>query len=284
MPPIRIVTDSSAHFLDPHFPKQHGLTILPLGLRFGASVVSEISLTTDEVFKRVADGSPIPTIEAPTPEQFAATFEELARTADTIVALHCSGKLSRVPQMARAGAHALLGRCNIIVIDSLSTSLGLGLLVETAALEAERGAAPDDLVRAVRGKISQLYACFFTETTAYLAQSGQLGPAHAILGGMLGIKPVLALEEGDLVPMEKVRTRQQALEKLVEYVVEFSDIERCAILQPTPVPTADTRQLLELLAVEFPKQHWPIIAYSPALAAILGPDAMGVIIHDGAED
>ncbi len=284
MPPIRIVTDSSAHFFDPLFPSQHNVTVLPLSLRFGGSVVSETSLTTDQVFQRVAEGSPIPTLEAPTAEQFAAVFEEIARATDTIVALHCSGRLSRVPQMARAGADFLLGRCKIIVIDSLSTSIGLGLLVETAALAVEGGASLDELVRTVRGKIGQLYACFFTETTTYLSQSGQLGPAHAILGGMLGLKPVLALEEGDLVPMEKVRTRFQALEKLVEYAVEFSDIERCAILQPTPTPTADTRQLLELLAVEFPKQHWPIVAYHPALAAILGPDAMGVVIYDGAAE
>jgi DegV family protein with EDD domain len=278
---VRIVTDSNAFFSDPDFARQHDIRVMPLRLRLGSQVFDEAELTVEQLFQRQTENGSLPAIEAPTPEQFAATFEELARATDKIVAIHLSGKLSRVPQNARAGAGALLGRCQIQVIDSQSASIGLGGLVELAAQEAGRGASLDEIVKAVRGQIPHLYGVFFTERMEYLAQAEHVGQAHATLGEMLGIRPCLALEEGDLIPMEKVRTRAQAIEKLVEFVVEFTEIERCAILQPSPRPTADTRALLEQLALEFPGRRWPVIAYPPSLGALLGPDAMGILIQEG---
>jgi fatty acid-binding protein DegV len=98
---------------------------------------------------------------------------------------------------------------------------------------------------------------------------------------MLGIKPFLTMEDGDLVPMEKVRSRLQAVEKLLEFVVEFSEASQVAILQSTPHHTEDTSLLLERLGLEFPGKQWPVLAYSPALGSYLGPNAMGVFIYEG---
>jgi DegV family protein with EDD domain len=279
---VKIVTDSNAHFIDPEFARRHDVRVLPLHVSVGRQTISELDLTSEQLFERIGPQGPAPVLVAPAPEAFAAVFEDLARTTDKIIAIHFSGKLSRVPQNARAGADFLLGRCQIHVVDSLSASVGLGGLVELAVQEAERGAPIDEIVKAVRGQIPRLYGVFFTERMEYLAQARHVGRAHATLGEMLGIHPCLALEEGDLIPMEKVRTRAQAIEKLVEFVVEFSEIEQCAILQPSARPTADTRALLEQLAIEFPGRRWPLIPYGPSLATLLGPDAMGMLIREGA--
>ena len=133
----------------------------------------------------------------------------------------------------------------------------------------------------MRGMIPRLYAVFFIETMEFLAKAERIGKAQAVLGAMLGIKPFLTLEDGDLVPMEKVRTRQQAIEKLVEFVVEFSNIEHLAILQGSAAPSDDTRLLLERLALEFPGRTWPVLAYRPSLATFVGPNAMGVVVFEG---
>jgi len=282
MPKVRIVTDSTAHFFDPAFPEKHDVTVVPLTIHFGKHSFKEgVEINTEEFFQRMAAGDPIPTAASPTAEQFAAAYEKVARSTDKILSIHLSSKLSRTCQNARAGTEALAGRCKIHVIDSLSTSIGLGLLVEAAALAAERGDSQDDIVRIVRGMVPRLYSVFFTETMDYLAQAGRVGKAQATLGAMLGIKPFLTMEEGDITPMEKVRTRQQAIEKLVEFVVEFSLIERLAILQSSPRHTDDTRLLLERLAIDFPGRQWPVLAYGPALATFLGPDAMGVMVFEG---
>jgi DegV family protein with EDD domain len=282
MAKVRIVTDSSAHFLDPTFPERHNVAVVPLRIQFGEqSYTDGLDIDTQGLFDRVSADSIVPTAAAPEAGQFAALYEDICRTNANIVSIHISSRLSRTVQHARAGADEVLGRCRIEVIDSLSTSLGLGLLVEAAALEAERGASQEDIVRIVRGMIPRLYAVFFIETMEFLAKSQRIGKAQAVLGSMLGIKPFLTLEDGDIVPMEKVRTRQQAIEKLVEFVVEFSNIEHLVVLQGTPQPNEDTRLLLERLAMEFPGRQWPVLAYGPVLATFLGPNAMGVVVHEG---
>jgi DegV family protein with EDD domain len=282
MPRVRIVTDSSAHFFDPTFPARHNVTVVPLNLEFGSEIQADSGeMTTEQLFQRVAAGAPVPVAQPPSARHFAAVYEDICRTHGSLLSIHLSSRLSRTVANARLGSEEVLGRCKIHIIDSLSTSIGLGLLVEAAALAAERGESQDDIVRIVRGMIPRLYAVFFIETMEYLAKAQRIGKAQAVLGSMLGIKPFLTLEDGDIVPMEKVRTRQQAIEKLVEFVVEFSNIEHLAILQSTTSPSEDTRLLLERLAMEFPGRSWPVLTYGPALATFLGPNAMGVVVHEG---
>src|SRR5690349_1996608 len=282
MPRVRIVTDSTAHFFDPEFPAKHNVVVVPLGIQCVSEQFQDrVDMTTERFFERVDAGGPIPTAQAPTPKQFSTIYENICRGHEDILSIHVSSKLSRTIQNARAGADEVLGRCKINIIDSLTTSIGLGLLVEAAALAAERGATEEDIVRIVRGMIPRLYAVFFIETMEFLAKAERIGKAQAVLGAMLGIKPFLTLEDGDIVPMEKVRTRQQAVEKLVEFVVEFANIEHLAILQSSAVPGEDTRLLLERLALEFPGRTWPVLAYRPSLATFVGPNAMGVMVFEG---
>ncbi len=282
MPKVRIVTDSAAHFFDPAFPAQHAVTVMPLTIHFGKeSFTDGVDINGDLFFRKIANGGPIPTAASPSVAAFQTTYEELIKSTDKIVSIHASGKLSRTCRNARAGSEALAGRSKIEIIDSLSTSIGLGLLVEAAAKAAADGASQDDVVRIVRGMVPRLYSVFFIETLQFLAQAGRVSKAQATLGTMLGIKPFLTMEDGDLVPMEKVRNRAQAVEKLLEFVVEFSDLEHFAILQGTPEYTDDTRLLLERLAIEFPGKQWPVLTYGPALGTYLGPNAMGVFIYEG---
>lgn len=282
MPTVRIVTDSTAHFMDPDFPAKHGVTVVPLTIQFGQQDLLEgQDIDAERFFQRVAAGGPIPTALAPTPRQFAAVYEQACRGNGDVLSIHVSSKLSRTLHNARLGADEVLGRCKIHLLDSLTTSFGLGLLVEQAALAAARGASQEDIIRIVRGMVPRLYAVFFIETMEFLAKAKRIGKAQAVLGSMLGIKPFLTLEDGDIVPMEKVRNRQQAVEKLVEFVAEFSNIEHLAILQSGLSHTDDTRLLLERLALEFPGRSWPVFAYGPSLGTIVGPHAMGVVVFEG---
>jgi fatty acid-binding protein DegV len=98
---------------------------------------------------------------------------------------------------------------------------------------------------------------------------------------MLGIKPFLAIEEGEIIPIEKVRTREKAIDKLTEFASEFTNIERGVILQSSKTPTEYTRLLLEQLEIACPGLRFPVMRYGPALACQLGPDSMGVFIYEG---
>jgi fatty acid kinase fatty acid binding subunit len=285
MPNVRIVTDSTAHFRQPDFARRNNVTIVPLTIHFGeASLHEGADIDADEYYRRVADGGPLASASSPSPETFLALYEELAKTGEPIVSIHLSSKLSHTWRNARAAADLLLGRCQVMVIDTLTTSVGLGLLVEAAAEAAERGESMDEIVRIVRGMIPRLYVVFFVESLEYLEHSRRLGKAQARLGTMLGIKPFMTIEEGEIVPMEKVRTRQQAVEKLMEFITEFSSIEHLAILHGAANHTDETRQLLERLALDFPGRQWEVTTYGPSLATQIGPDSLGVIVFEGEEE
>ena len=112
------------------------------------------------------------------------------------------------------------------MLDTATTSTGLGLIVETAARTAAAGEPIGEIERIVRGMIPHIYALFFSDSLQYLESWGRLGPAQAMLGTMLGLKPLSTMEDGDLLPVEKVRNYAHAVDKLHDFIIEFSRIEQ----------------------------------------------------------
>src|SRR4029079_1483983 len=128
-------------------------------------------------------------------------------------------------------AEMLKGRYTIRVIDSLSTSDGLGILVKMAAEAAEQGASVHEIARIANGAVPHLYMAVFAESLNFLERSARLGPSQSLLGTMLGIKAMLMMEDGRLVPLEKVQTRDEVVDKLYEFVIEFARIEKVGVMQ-----------------------------------------------------
>ena len=159
--------------------------------------------------------------------------------------------------------------------------VGLGILVKAAAEAANAGEPLDDIVRLVRGMIPHVYLVFYVETMEYLERNGRIGKAQAILGSMLNIKPILFMEDGDIIPLEKVRTTDKAIEKLFEFVAEFDNLEQTAIIQCNRHPNKDARTLQQRLVQSFPNQDFPIIQYGPDLATRIGPNALGIVVYEG---
>jgi DegV family protein with EDD domain len=282
MSKVHIVTDSTAHFEDPTTPQRLGVTVVPLTIQFGRQYFKEgIDLTEDEFFNRMATSAQPPTLHAPAADDFRAVYGSLIKSADKILALHISSKLSQTCARAKTAAEDYLGRCQIVVLDSWTTSVGLGILVQAAAQAANEGKSLGDIVRIVRGMISHIYAVFFVDTLDYLEHSGLIGKSQSILGTMLGIKPFLSIEEGEIIPIEKVRSRDKAVDKLIEFASEFTNIDRGVILQSGKTPTDDTRLLLEQLEMTYPGLKFPVMRYGPTLACQLGPDSLGIFIYEG---
>ena len=278
---VKVVTDSTAH-LEPGVAEELGISIVPLDIHFGDEILRDgIDITAAEFFRRLERSPEIPTSSPPSRSTFERVYSELSKTTDEIISIHISSKLSQTCAVANAVAAPFLGRCNIAIVDSLTTSLGLGILATTAAKAAAQGKSLDEIVRLLRGVIPHIYIVFFVETLDYLEREGYIGRAQAILGGMLGIKPLLIIEDGEIVPLEKVRTRLKAIDKLFEFVVEFPHIEKMAILQKSPVATEETLLLIERLEMVLPEMEFPIITYGSVLATHVGPNTMGVIVYEG---
>jgi DegV family protein with EDD domain len=115
----------------------------------------------------------------------------------------------------------------------------------------------------------------------FLERSGRIGKAQAILGTMLNIKPILFMEDGDIIPLEKVKTTEKAIEKLFEFVTEFDNLEQTAIIQRNKQPNKEARNLKERLEQSFPKMNFPVIQYGADLATRIGPNALGVVVYEG---
>ncbi|MBN1681550.1 MAG: DegV family protein [Anaerolineae bacterium] len=281
---VRIVTDSSAHFLSPDILDRYDIQVVPQTIQLGSRQFREgVDLDAEAFFRLAGQGlSPIK-LSAPPVDEFAVLYSRLNRETDQILSLHMSRYMSKTWDHAHAASKTLLGRCEIIAIDSMTTSVGLAMLVEAAAITAEQNASLEEVVRIVRGMLPHIYMVFFVNTLDFLRKNGLLSQAQSILGTMLDIKPFLTIEEGELITMEKVRTQIQAIDKLVEFVAEFSTIDDLVILQNAPFPTDQTRMLQDRLSVEFPSRTFPLMMYGPSLATMVGLDGMGIVVREGLE-
>lgn len=280
---VRIVTDSTAQ-LEQERAKELGVTVVPLEIGFGKQKFREgIDITAEEFFHRVAHSPVMPSVAAPSMEEFRQVFATLSQATDQILSLNVSSKLNETCAHARAAAEHFLGRCEIMVVDSWTISLGLSILVEAAAQAALSGETLDEIVRLVRGMIPHIYAVFFTDTLEYLERDQHLSKSQSTLGTMLGIRPFLAIEEGEILPMEKVRTREKAIDKLLEFVAEFSSIEQIAIVQSPSRAGKDARLLHDRLQSNFPSYEFGTITYGPTLGTHIGPHGLGLIVYEGME-
>jgi len=278
---VYIVTDSAAT-IEPTVARRLGITIVPLTVRIGHEEYKDgVNLDHEELLLRMAHDRIRPSIIGPTAEQFQRIYSRLARHTDQIISLHSSASLSPIYREAEIAARMFLGRCDIEVVDSETLSLGLGISVQKAAQLADKSTPLIKIMRQIRGIIQRIYIVLITDTLDYLEHSHLISSAQAILGTMLGIKPFLAIEEGKIIPMEKVRNRDRAIDKLVEFANEFSAIEQMVVLQSIPYPTEQTRTLQERLELIAPGKEHPILLYGPLLASHIGPDGMGLMVYEG---
>ncbi len=282
---VRIVTDSNA-FLTPELLAKYPIEVIPHRIKIGSSLYEEdAEFTADKMFAKLQEAQAagvnrLPDVHAADINTILDCYRRLGRQSEQIVSIHMSSELSPMWQQARRAAEMLKGRYSIRVIDSLSTSYGLGLLVEQAAKAADKGASLAEIARITNGAVPHLYVALFSESLGFLERSARLGPSQSVLGAMLGIKAMLMMEDGKLVPLEKVQTRDEVVDKLAEFVVEFANVERVGIMQhayeqPQAALTARLGEILPHVRVEK-------LSVPPSLAAYLGPNMIGVVVYEGA--
>ncbi len=276
---IHIVVDSCAQFVNAHFTQQHGITVVPNQIIInGQSFREGIDLTHEEALELMRGDIKTVEVRPPSSADYAAVFGRLAGRYDAIISIHASREILKSWENARVAAEQFAGNCDIFVVNSQSICVAEGMLAVVGVKAMQADLPLDEIVRQIRGTVDRVYTMFYVERMDFLYRNQIFSPAHSILGTMLGVKPFLTIEDGIIVPIEKVKTRAQAIDRMVEFAIEFEDIEQTAVIQPKLHPTEQTRQLQDRLASEFPRLPFAHTVYTASLGAFIGPEATGIVI------
>lgn len=276
---VRIVTDSTAD-LSSAICEELGITVVPLNVYFGEAVYRDrVDLDSDQFYRLLARSGELPKTSQPSPALFEETYRALAADTSEIVSVHLSSRLSGTVRAAEIARDALRGQVSVEVIDTRSASLGLGLIAMAAARLAREGVDAREIASYVRRMSANVHILFFVDTLEYLQRGGRVGRGSAFLGTLLNIRPVLKLEDGEVQAVEKVRTRSKAIDRLVEFVELFPQIDELAIVYSHE--SADLETLLRRLEPIYPRDQIILGKYGPVIGTHAGPNALGVIVSQG---
>ncbi len=276
---IRIVTDSSSD-ISPSLANELGVTVIPVRISFGSKVYHDgVDIDRKEFYRHLTTAAVTPQVEPPLIQDFHKVYNRLLKGSDQVLAIHVSARLNRTTQVAREAARSFLGQDKITVVDSRMISWGLRHLVMLAVGAAQRQASAAEIVRLIRGIIPHIYMVFHADIPDYWERYRARHRDHLLPELMQGFKPLLIMEEGEIVPMERVRSRGKSVDRLHEFLSEFAHFEQAAVMQGHLAD--DAHLLFEQLVQAFPESRLTIEPYGPALATYLGPSALGLGVYEG---
>lgn len=270
---LGIVTDSTAD-LPAYLVEQHEIQVVPTILVLeGKEYADGIGISREEFYNRLPSLQTPPTTAAPSITDFTRPYETLfSQGCDHILSIHAASQLTTIINVARQAAHEFPDK--VTCVDSGSLSLGLGFQVLAAAEEAETGLR--SALEAIEATRKKLQVSAALDTMEYLKRSGRVPGAVAALGGLLSIKPMIELADGEVKPIGAVRTNKQADERILNFLLEQGDLQRLAILHTNAEPRA--KQLLSELMNRVRKSIPRDILFVNVTAVIgthLGPNGLG---------
>ena len=212
---IKIVTDST-NYLPAVEVKKNDVRVVPLNVHFGKDQTFQegVTIDNDQFYAMLAEAPELPTTSQPSPGQFLEVFSELTEAGHDVLCLVISSKLSGTYQSALDAKH-MLPDAKIVVIDSYTTASPLGLMVITAAEMAASGCTMEEIVARIEQMRDDMKLYFVVDTLEYLQKGGRIGAAAAFLGTLLKIKPILMLDDGVIKPLDKVRSKRKAIQRLL---------------------------------------------------------------------
>jgi DegV family protein with EDD domain len=270
---LGIVTDSTSD-LPNYLIEQHELDVVPsLVVIDGKEYTDGIGITREEFYRRLPSLRTPPTTAAPSVGEFAARYDSLlTRGCDHILSIHAARTLTSIVDVARQAAKDFPDR--VTCVDSTSLSLGIGFQVLAAAEAAELGLqAALDAVESTR-QCLKVFAAL--DTMDNLRRSGRIPAAVTFLGGMLHIRPVIELIDGEVKPVGALRTTTQANERMLSLLLQNGELERLAILHTGA--EARAREFLNMVmekAIRSMPRDILMLNVTPTIGTHVGPNGLG---------
>lgn len=278
---VAIVTDSTA-YLPPEVQERFRIPVIPLNVLWGEELLKDgVDIDPSAFYQRLQSAKVMPTTSQPSAGEFVDFFRQAAeeKRTDTLVGVFISSALSGTVDSAKM-AQEMLDDLRVRVVDSRSTSMGLGFQAMAAAEAAQAGASVEEILDAIRQVQYRLQVLFVVDTLEFLHRGGRIGGAKRYLGTALKIKPLLELEDGKIEAVEQVRTKKKALARLLELAAERkgqSPVARAAVIH--------ANALEECLALK--DEAWALLEpgeiyvseVSPVIGAHTGPGTLGLAFY-----
>ncbi|ACO83562.1 DegV family protein [Clostridium botulinum] len=231
MEKIKIITDSTAD-LPKNIIEKYDIEVIPLFVSFGDKVYKDgVDIKLEQLFTKIEKENVFPQTSQVNPQRFYEYYKKYIDKGYSIISIHISSKMSGTYQSACL-AKDMLDSDNITVIDSNNVTSGLGLLVIKACKLKDEGLSMEEIVKGVKETIPHIKSVLAFETLDYLVKGGRLSKTAGFIGNVLGIKPILAVENGEMVVKDKVRGSKKAIRAIFEYIgkLGLKQGEPCVLL------------------------------------------------------
>lgn len=276
MPKVAIVTDSSPYIPD-DIIKENNIHVVPLTVIWGEeNFYDGVDITPVEFYKRLETAKVMPSTSQPSVADFEVKFRSLHNEGYEILAVLISEDLSGTISSATQ-AKKLLPEAKIEIVNSKTLAMALGFVVLAAARAAKQGASLAECKKIAEDARSKCGVVFVLDTLEFLHRGGRIGAAKRFMGSLLNVKPVLAIEEGLIVPLDSVRTQKKALERIIELIEERTAGHKTIRLATLHANNHSTAEAILKEASQRIKPVEEVLAeVSPVIGTHAGPGAIGL--------
>ncbi len=278
---IKILTDSTVQFTLPSFPGHNLVRVVPYDIQYRGTIYEagrNLKSADLPLSKKYGE---IPELVVPSFDQLCDSFsrDEMGQSYDQILGIFASSSICNFYEHALEAQKQVNGRIKLQIVNSQTTSVGLGMLVQAAAEAVTKGASLAETERLVRSMIPHIYAVICTPGLSYLNTTGFLDRAQAMVGEMMGLFPLFTIEEGHLSPLEKVRNHRQVIDFFQEFLEEFDQLQSISFVQCAIGCNAqDGRILREHVQDHFTRTSFSEHTISLPVASLFGPNALGLFV------
>jgi DegV family protein with EDD domain len=276
---IKIVTDSTCDLPKAWFTR-YNITVVPINIQFGTHTYREgIDIDPETFYTQINDQGELPTTSQPSIGEFQEIYESLAADGSEILSIHVTSKLSGTWQTAALTIRQLKDRIKIALVDSQTGSVGLGLMVREAAQLVEAGLTVEAIVARLEARRAEINVFIMLKDLRYARMSGRVGRLRESLASLLNVKPIVGVDQGSLVSLERVRGQKKGYDRMVSIAQEMVAAAPVHLAVSHALDREQADQLLAQAQTRLNCQDSFIADLALSLAVHFGPGTVGLATY-----
>ncbi|HQF62708.1 MAG TPA: DegV family protein [Anaerolineaceae bacterium] len=281
---LRIVTDGAVD-CPAEWRDEYGIDVLPLYIQIGdQTLVEGVNVSVDNFYGLVEKSQKPPKTSLPAPAQIVAFYRQIARPGDSILSIHIASKMSGTFAAVQLAAREVASEFSIHVFDSGAGSAALGFMCREARRLERAGASIQKTLQRLEQARQQLSVIFTLDTLYYAYISGRISALKSAMGMLLRIKPIIVLRDGLLQMSEKVRTRSQSLDHIIQRTRERIKNQPVDLAIVHAAAPEAAQELLQKVRQFFNVRDVIVTQLSLPVAANLGRGAVGIVAYPVLEE